>query len=236
MEKSKESLFHSPKRETTVDLVINAIKKALLTQRLKPGDRLPSETDLAKSFSVSRGSVREAMKILSALGIVDIFHGDGTYINASAKRSFFGPLFFSLITSNAEARQLVELREMIELGVFQSILRNASEEDLLKIEEAYLSMENTIKGGEADVKILAQYDIDFHYALGRATKNDLIEKIYHFVLEYFAPLIEKIQTDEELRSIALRLHHELVLALKGRNLERAERAIKSFDKRWIDLF
>ena len=64
----------------------------LLTKRVRPGDRLPAETELTRLLSVSRGSVREAMKILSALGIVEVRRGDGTYISKGGSEVMFDPL------------------------------------------------------------------------------------------------------------------------------------------------
>jgi len=107
-------LPQAPKRGSAVDLVINGIKQMVVTGRVRPGDRLPTEMELAASLSVSRGSVREAMKILSAFGIVDIIRGDGTYVATSMRKTFFGPLFFSLIASKGDAERLVELREMVD--------------------------------------------------------------------------------------------------------------------------
>ena len=65
-------LFRANKRESAVDLVVNNIKQLLIEKKLKPGDRLPSELEISEGMNVSRGSVREAMKILSAFGLVDL--------------------------------------------------------------------------------------------------------------------------------------------------------------------
>ena len=63
-----ENLFTAVKRESAVDIVINNIKQLLIDRRLLPGDKLPSELEISEGLGVSRGSVREAMKILSAFG------------------------------------------------------------------------------------------------------------------------------------------------------------------------
>ena len=65
-------LFKKDKRESAVDIVVNNIKQLLIERKLKPGDRLPSELEISEGMGVSRGSVREAMKILTAFGLVDI--------------------------------------------------------------------------------------------------------------------------------------------------------------------
>lgn len=226
------SLPQAPRRESAVDLVINGIKEMLVAGRATPGDRLPNEMELAAALSVSRGSVREAMKILSAFGIVEIIQGDGTYVATSMNKSFFGPLFFSLIASKADAEKLVELRELIELGIVRIIARNATEEDLQEIEARCNAMRRRIESGERDPKVLAACDMELHRALGRATKNGLIEKLYGFLIEYFAPSIEKVHQDETSRLAALRLHDEIAAALRVRDARRAEQAIESYDQGW----
>ena len=66
------------KKKTATDVVIDKIKSLLLAKELKPGDLIPPENELANAMNVSRGSVREAMKVLSAFGIVEIKRGNGT--------------------------------------------------------------------------------------------------------------------------------------------------------------
>ena len=98
-------IFQSEKRESTVDYIINTIKNLLLKRKLKPGDMLPSEAALSESLKVRRGSVREAMKILSAFGIVEVKRGDGTYIAETSSQSIIDPFLFKLILSGADARK-----------------------------------------------------------------------------------------------------------------------------------
>ena len=88
------SLFKAPRRMSAVEMVIENIKELLLTKQLKPGDKLPNEMDLAKSLSASRGSVREAMKILASFGILEIKRGDGTYISDSTSKTAIDHILF----------------------------------------------------------------------------------------------------------------------------------------------
>ena len=66
-----QELFRANKRESTVDIVVNNIKKLLIERKLKPGDRLPNEVEISEAMNVSRGSVREALRILTAFGLVE---------------------------------------------------------------------------------------------------------------------------------------------------------------------
>ncbi|MGI5888583.1 MAG: FadR/GntR family transcriptional regulator, partial [Oscillospiraceae bacterium] len=92
--------FTYSKRESAVDVVINSIKQLLIDGKLKPGDKIPNELEISQGLGVSRGSVREAMKILSALGIVDIKVGNGTYVRSKPDSELLDSLLFSYYITN----------------------------------------------------------------------------------------------------------------------------------------
>ena len=90
------------------DYVIDQIQQALISGTLTPGERLPSESELAASFHVSRGSIRQAMKALEMLGIVTIRPGNGTYINKKPTSKSFNPLSYALLLANPNMKMIVE--------------------------------------------------------------------------------------------------------------------------------
>ncbi len=232
---AKKKLFVSQKRESAVDVVINTIKDLILHKKLKPGDRLPSEPELAESFDISRGSIREAMKILSAFGIVDIKRGDGTYIAEAFNKDIFDPLLFRLILEGDNPRELVELRELMELGIVKLIIKNAGKEELEELQEIHDEMSRKLEEGLLDSREFAQHDLAFHKALGHVTKNKLVERIYNFVLEFFAYSIEQTHQNEnenEVSMLALSLHRGILEALTERDLEKATQAVQESIDSW----
>ena len=102
------NLFEASKRESAVDVVVNSIKQLLMERRLKPGDKLPNELEISEGLGVSRGSVREAMKILSAFGLVDIRVGNGTYVCETPGNGLMDSLLFSFFVSNPDISNLYE--------------------------------------------------------------------------------------------------------------------------------
>lgn len=115
-DKTEDKLLYGPQEvHSSADYVIAILKDALIAKRIAPGDKLPSETELARRFSVSRSSIREAIKILSAFGVVESKRGDGTYVAKEANDTFvFKPLLFSFILTQPDFRELQELRFMLE--------------------------------------------------------------------------------------------------------------------------
>ncbi len=231
-DKDDEVVFESFKKESAVDLVISNVKNLLISNKLNPGDKLPSEPELCKNMSVSRGSLREAMKILSAFGIVDIRRGDGTYITKTDNKIKFDPLLFSLIKSNADMNKYAELRKMMELEIVKLIVKNANEESIDNISRKYNEMEAAMKQGVMNSKIYAEYDLMFHAALGHATQNVLIEIIYNFVMDFFTPSIQHSHEIQTTGLNALRLHKKILDALIEKNMEKATIAIEESIDAW----
>ncbi len=228
-------LFDSAPRESRVEFVIHTFERLLLQKQLKPGDRIPNEFDLTQSLRTSRGTVREALKILASYGVLEIRPGDGTYVSRSMGDRLFDHLIFQMILSNTDKKKLMELRELIEVGIVEIILSNATDEDLQQVEHEYERMAERVKERENDAKGLTELDIAFHHAIGRSTKNELIRKIYNFVLELFAPSIEETHKRENNSSNALQYHRKILDGLKARSNERASDAVRESIDQWLVL-
>ena len=233
---AQHEVFKAEKLESAVDRVLNVFKEALITGKLTPGDRIPSEMELSRSLSMSRGSVREAMKILAAFGIVEIRRGDGTYIAKSDHKLVFDPLLFSLILSNANVKELVELRELMEFAIVRLIIEHSGDAELQSIEKTILQMEELIENyGEIGVDELVQSDLAFHSALGEAAQNKLVKKIYSFVMDFFEPSIRITHEKERGGRRALFHHQKIYEALKDKNVEEAIEAVEDSIVAWKNL-
>ncbi len=235
--RTNEDIFKSEKIESAVDRVINAIKEALISEKLLPGERLPSESELSSRLLISRGSIREAMKILSAFGIVEVRRGDGTYVAKSVHKPVFDPLLFSLILSKADMKEFVELRGLMEVSIVRLIVNNAKEQDLKLIESKIIAMENEVKKKEENQpEHMARLDVDFHHALGKATKNRLIEKIYDFVLEFFTPSIVTVHENlSDGGQVALNDHERIYHTLVDRDVEKAIATVEKSIEEWKEF-
>jgi len=226
-------LFDSAPRESRVEFVIHTFERLLLKKQLKPGDRIPNEFELTQSLRTSRGTIREALKILASYGVLEIRPGDGTYVSRSMGDRFFDHLIFQLILSDTDKKRLMELRELIEIGIVKIVLSNATDEDFQRIEQEYERMAERVKESESDAKGLTELDIAFHHALGRSTKNELIRKVYNFVLELFAPSIEETYRRENNSVNALQHHRKILDGLKARDNDRAGQAMMDSIDQWM---
>lgn len=219
-------IFKTEKREVATDIVVKTIKRLLITKKIAPGDRLPSETELSQMLNVSRGSIREAMKILSAYGIVKVKRGDGTYVADSTEGISFDPLLFRLIVSQGNIDDLKELREMIELGIIKLAISNATPEDISALKSAHEYTAEKYRNKEFDDEVLIETELMFHSALGQSTGNKLVQTIYNFVMDLYVPTAYRDKRDELFLEEALQCHKPIIDAIANKDLQAGEEAIR----------
>jgi DNA-binding FadR family transcriptional regulator len=226
--KAKSELFPLRDRSSTaVETVVDTIRQLLIERKLRPGDLLPSENEIASSLAISRGSIREAMKILSAFGIVDIKRGDGTYVATSANKRIFDPVLFSLLVTESDLHELAELRLLVEEGVLGLVVEHGTDEDfaaLLAICDVMEAVSAEPKNEAAASARLLKLDSEFHNRLGEATRNKLVANVYSFVIELLSPTMKAGQ--------GLGMHRRIVEALRCRDLGDALKALGEHDEIW----
>jgi len=151
------------------DAIVEQLKELILNGNLKPGERLPSERDLVEQLGVSRPSVREALLILEAKGLVRGRQGGGTFVSDVLAPSIVNPLA-DLIKDNPEAvSDVLECRHGLEeLAASYAALR-ATPEDREKIREKFHELYDATKA--KDMMRAATADADFHMAIAEASHN-----------------------------------------------------------------
>ena len=221
------------KEESIPDVVIEAIRKALETGELKPGDKLPSEMEIAEGMSISRGSVREAMKILSAYGVVSVQRGKGTFISENTdSKGFVNPMLFNFLLIKPVQKEIVDYRYFIERSVFEMSIKNASEEDIELLEKNLEAMKKLFN--QASNKSV-ELEIEFHRLLGKCTKNRLLEKTYQIAMEYFFPTIERIHYNKDRLEETVEIHEISINTIKERRYEDIEKVLEMNTEIWIRL-
>lgn len=179
MNELKLSLKTTIKNDSVVKMVMDRIKEAIINKELKPGDKLPPVMQISDNFGVGVSSVREAVKMLQAIGVVEPKQGEGTYIRESISDESINPLIFQMILENGKNDDLLELRMMFETAYTIIAMRDATQED-------YQAMEAAIENQSKMISLhnfTADDDICFHRAVLRATHNPYIIKIGETILQ-----------------------------------------------------
>lgn len=218
-------------REALSEKVEKTLKKMLADGRIKEGERFPSENEMAKSFGVSRQTVRIALQKLSVQGLVDIRTGDGTYAKEFSLRSYLGAASDLYITTDMIA-DVGEFRKAMELECIRLAMKNATEDDFKRIQESidvYILLGNPKAiETEAGKQKYVDADLDIHYQICRAAHNSLFEVSFNAtrvaVSKFLYAIISKRQeSGNELYTTEDGIDaHQLILnAIRDRDFDQA---------------
>lgn len=157
------------RRSTTAD----SIKELILTSGLKPGDLLPTENELCETLDVSRSSVREAIRQLSTLDIVNVRHGHGTYVGNMSLDPMVEALVFRGVLSPDGTlhalREVVEVRQALDLALADAVVAGAIGDDAADLADLVDAMVDKASRGE----MFLEEDRAFHTKLFSVTGNSL---------------------------------------------------------------
>ena len=218
------------KSETVVQQVINCLTDGIVSGELKPGDRLPTEPELAANFGVARTSVREATKILSYRGGLESRRSEGTFVSSGFTESMIDPMVYGIILGRGEDfDSLIELREMTEVGIMRLAMKKGGEEELRRIRDCLDDFEDAVAGRRGEVEEAAfMADEAFHNAVSAMCRNDLVDKINRVVRVLTYAVRRKTVSTMISTGRARRLldvHWRIYELLKSKNTEGLEEFI-----------
>lgn len=211
------------KGKRNYELVIDQLQKLISKGELKFGNQLPSERQLAEKLNVSRTSIREALRVLEALNIVQVKSGEGTFLQRPDIGSMVS-LIIMFLQEDDENRNLFETRILLESGLARSAAIKRTDEDLAKIEKY---CQQIIEG--TNIKEVIQADYNFHDSIIKSANNQTLYSFYTLITELMKQGIEK--TREMLfdkpreNEISAAQHVEIYQAIRDKNPEAAYQAM-----------
>lgn len=212
-------MFKPIRTKRVFEEISDQIKEMIYSGTLKPGNKLPSERELATEFRAGRMVVREALRILEQAGFIYIRQGsEGGAFVKNADISVLTRSFSDLIRlGNVTIQSLTEARLGIERVIVEFAVAKVDEKDLdllhANIDEAEKLLAQGIRPREAN--------IDFHFLLARATKNPVFEMIARSVMEIVSHFLSELTPDMAYIKKVTEYHKEIFCALKERDLIRA---------------
>ncbi len=199
--------------------VVALILEEIEAGRLKPGDRLPPERDLAVTVGVSRASLRSGLRSLQAMGVMQARQGSGTYIVAGPPRLGEGPLRFLAALHGFTHREVFEARAVLEVGGASLAAANAGPEQMA-------AMADELAGMFASLDNPREYllhDVQFHRAVAAASGNPVLATL----VDTLAQLVWETRRETVTRSAGLRdsaeMHRRIYRAIRARDVDRARR-------------
>ena len=199
-------------RSSVVQRVIDRLTDAMLSGELKPGDKIPTEMELAEQLGVARNSIREAIKILVYIGVLEIKRADGTFVCNGFSESLIDPMIYGIILNQQNASDLNELRAMVETGVMRLAVMKSSKEEVDQLYERMMCLKREIYAEEPDIDKIFEADNNFHDMITDMGHNAMVAKINNItrVLTYSTRYSSVKGMIETGRSEELYLAHERV--------------------------
>lgn len=212
-------------RQSVSQLVQNYIRDYIVNEKLCPDDQLPSEGDIAAELGVSRVSVREAVKVLATLGILEVRHGNGLFVRGLNFDVLLEVLSYSFLFDPSSLKDLYQVRKLFESAMIAEVIRNIRKEDIKTCRELLKTWEQNIAAG------LPYHEQDriFHLTLCQSIGNRLLLELENiFWLAYRnaedrTPALQDLQVDPVNMEGGLKAHINILSAVEARDVELAQR-------------
>jgi len=224
-----EGIKKELKRETLSEQIAERLKEYIFEKGLKPGDRLPTETELMEIFGVSRSSVREAMKALQASGLIEVRPRKGAVISNFDLNTVFDGLMYDLSFRSDEEifLEILEARKVLEIAALPLVAEKIDEEHLEKLEYWLDKMFNTTSVDE-----YRDYDMLFHQTLIEATHNRFLIQMGVIIFKFFQKLYELFPHRSGF--VSLNEHKAIYEACKSRDVEKLQQVMNVHLSRYYE--
>lgn len=218
------------KTDSVVQRIIDNLVEAIKNKELQPGDKIPTESELADSMCVGRNSVREAIKILVYLGVLEIRRAEGTYVCKGFSENMIDPLIYGIILNQSDSYEsLMELREIMEVGVMRLAMRYADSSGIKELRAQLARMKVEIDQGEDNIERIFVADNAFHDIIVGMGRNPLLVKVDEIVRTLtrdlrYRSVSNMIQSErgEELYAA----HEKLCAMLENGEIENINQAVR----------
>lgn len=194
----------------------------LILKKLQPGDKLPAERELAEMLRVSRGSIRDAIRSLELMGLVEPRQGVGTVVCEVSAESLISPLTGLLVRQEQHITELLDFRKMLEPSLAARAASRATAEEIAELESILARQEEKIRRGELAI----DEDSEFHYNVAVASNNSVILKLLDILMDLLRDTRERSLQMEGRPQKSLTGHRRILAAIKRHDTEGAKVAMR----------
>lgn len=216
-----KSDFEAIRRNKVYEEVARQIERLIL-KKLQPGDKLPSERELAETLGVSRGSIRDAIRSLELLGLVEPRQGAGTIVREVTADALVNPLANMLVRQREQVVELLDFRKMLEPPLAGRAAVHASSEEISELEEILERQEAKLSKGNLAIA----EDSDFHYSVALASGNTVVLKLLDVLMDMLRDTRERSLQLAGRPQKSLAGHKRILGAIKRRDAEAATAAMR----------
>ena len=214
-------LIEPIKKTRIAEEIADRIRRLLLDGTFEAGRPLPSERDLAERFDVSRGSIRDALRMLETIGLLETRHGQGTFPCELDVARLVAPLASVLTYRHDLQNELMDVRRMFEPAVARAAAARATDEDLADLQRILDAQRRKLEAGQTAIV----EDTAFHAALARATRNRVVVSIMETLNDLLAESRTRTLQQKGRPERSIRGHEAVVSAVRRRDADAAARAM-----------
>ena len=224
MENINSFEFKHVKQRRVSNQIADQIRALIVEGHLKNGDKLPSERELSKLLGVGRISLREGLRILEALGIIETKYGinSGTYVSDIGLENLSEKFSSILQLSNITVEQLTEARLEISLINVRYFIRNATDEDLKKLEECIKEGKRLLKSG----LVTRENSIYFQQLIAQGSKNPVFIIIHNALMDIVRQFLSRFESPRDHSEKMLKNRKKILKYLKEKNIEKASEVME----------
>ncbi len=228
--------YGDEKKKSVVNRIMDGIIDDIIEGKLSPGDKLPTEPELAALYEAGRNSVREAIKKLEAYGIVYIKRADGTFISENYNQKMLDPMLYSIILQKNSWRDFVELRAVIDIGTLEVIIDGAKPGDSYKeLHRILLRMESEFLEDAPSVEKIMMYDTEFHSHIAKRANNPQLVTITDYITRLTVPSRKKtvrgiLENGKEEEFIAL--HRQMLEIIEKKERDKIVKTVQDHYVYW----
>ncbi|MBB3043105.1 FadR/GntR family transcriptional regulator [Nocardioides soli] len=201
--------------------VIAQVKDRIISGALRPGDRLPSEQELAAQLGVSRPTVRESLRALTSMNIIETRHGEGSFVSSLKVKDLIEPLNFVLHVDDDAISHLFEVRSFVEAGSARLAATHATADDLDELNQLVESYADSID----DLERCVQLDLAFHRRIADSSRNPLLGELLDSLVTLSMASRRRTGSDVHTRQSAAHDHTLILQAIAEHDPDRAEQAM-----------
>jgi GntR family transcriptional regulator, transcriptional repressor for pyruvate dehydrogenase complex len=213
--------FEVVRRNKVYEEVAKQIERLIL-KKLKPGDKLPSERELAELLQVSRSSIRDAIRGLELMGVVEPRQGAGTIVRELSVEPLVNPFANALKRRQELVSELLDFRKMLEPPLAARAATHASVDEISEMEEILQRQEGKLSKGEAAIA----EDAEFHYSIALASGNSVVLKVIDILMDLLRDTRERSLQLKGRPQKSLAGHRRILAAIKRRDAEAAKSAMR----------
>jgi GntR family transcriptional regulator, transcriptional repressor for pyruvate dehydrogenase complex len=202
--------------------IVGQVRDLITSGRLKVGDRLPAERELAKTLQVGRSTVREAIRVMESLGFLQARPGEGTFLVSHPAEPRPDPVTAGAFKSWDNQRKLFEVRMVIEPDLAALAARRATFDQIVKMREILLQQEGIVKQGATGIEA----DSTFHFLLAEAAGNDILLRIMDSLMDLLRETREASLQTGGRPARSLKQHRAILRAIEGRDPRTAEQKMR----------